>query len=133
MGLIEFLLFGTLLQQNRDECRKIKNPTPVSSWNEVELAENFVVRRLKGEIFDANGSPLSKTRIELVKLPSSGKAKLLIVCRAETNRFRFNRLEEGSYELRFSLEGFDRTIVKVVVSGNGKPEKEVRVMMKASN
>lgn len=133
MVALEILLIGSLLNYGKDGCETRTDTKPIRSIAEVELAETFRVRKLQGEILDPNGSPLSDVRVEVIRISEFGKGDVISTCTTVGDRLRLKGFGPGNYQLRFSLDGFDRTIVRVVVSKNAPKSNKIRFSMKASN
>jgi hypothetical protein len=136
MSLIAtFLVISTMILHScEDECKKIKNPKPTKSWMSVVLSETYTVKVLQGKIVDSNDKPISKALIEVIKISENGKGKIIYICQTqESGKFYFNKLKQGKYEIRVSLEGHDRTSVKVTVSKEATSSENIIVPMKVSN
>lgn len=132
-GLV--LIMSTMLfHPCGDECKKVKNPKPVDSWMEVVLAETYTVKILQGSIVDSNDRPISDALIEIINVSEDGEGKIIYVCKTqERGKFRFKKLREGKYEIRVSVEGHDRTSVRVTVSKNSLSDEEIVIPMKVSS
>jgi hypothetical protein len=128
------LLASTMLfHPCKDECKKVKNPKPISSWMSVTLAETYTVKTLQGRIVDGNEKPISDALIEIIKVSEDGEGKIIYICKTqESGKFHFKKLKEGKYEIRVSLEGHDRTSVRVTVSKDSTSDKDIVIPMKVS-
>ena|SRR5688572_7456853 len=116
------------------DCEKVKNPKPPKAWMSVELAEGYTVARLKGKAVDDNGDPIANAWVEIIKISTSGKGKVVYVCKTrKSGNYQFPNLKSGRYEVRVSAEGYDQTTVRIVVSEHSQTNPEVLVPMKASN
>jgi hypothetical protein len=116
-----------------DECKKVKNPKPVNSWMSVVLAETYTVTTLRGRIVDSNDKPISDAQIEIIKVTDDGEGKVIYICKTqESGKFHFKKLRDSKYEVRVSVEGHDRTSVRVTVSKNSQSSEEVLIPMKVS-
>jgi hypothetical protein len=128
------LIASTMLfHPSNDECKKVKSPKPVSSWMSVTLAETYTVKTLKGRIIDSNEEPISDALIEIIKVSEDGEGKIIYICKTQqSGKFYFKKLREGKYEIRVSLEGHDRTSVRVTVSKYSTSDEEIVIPMKVS-
>ena len=133
MNLVSSLLLASVMffSPSNDECKKIKNSTPEDNWMSVVLAEAYTVKTLRGQILDTNNHPISEAQIELIRLSEKGEGTVICVCRTqESGRFRFKKAKEGRYEIRVSLKGYDRTLVRVTVSKDAGANGEIEIPLK---
>jgi hypothetical protein len=134
MNLAILLWTAVSLVPCGDECKKVKNPKPITPWTTVVIAESKTVKSLHGRIVDASENPVAGVIIEVISIPKEGKAKIVYVCQtAKSGSFRFASLPDGNYEVRAKLEGYDQTIVRVAISKFASSSELVSIPMKASN
>lgn len=132
-GII-LMMTTILFHQSDDECKKVKNPKPISSWMNITLSETFTVKTLQGKIVDSNERPISGALIEIIRISEDGEGKIIYVCKTQGNgKFHFKKLRTGKYEVRVSVEGHDRTSVRVTVSTDSQSSEEILIPMKVSN
>jgi hypothetical protein len=130
---IVFIASAMLFSPCNDECKKIKNPKPVNSWMSVVLAETYTVKTLQGSIVDSNDKPISDAQIEIIKISEDGEGKVIYVCKTQgSGKFHFKKVKEGKYEIRVSLEGYDKTSVRVTVSKDSHSSEDIVIPMKVS-
>ena len=91
-----------------------------------EPEKPFMVRAVKGVVFDPSGAPMEGVVVEI----RDGSGKIRGVKTNHKGEFKLGGVPKGTYKFKVTMNGFQSVVGDIIVSNKASKTDQLKIVMK---